>query len=64
MAEEIIRTKKYAKPDTLFCSSCPHCISYLEYGDCENYYCLVDDEYKFIDAFKDEDCPFNQRKEN
>lgn len=57
MTEEIVKTKKYKRPQILHCGSCPHCIKYLEYNDCENYYCLVDDAYKYPE---DTNCPFNK----
>lgn len=58
--EEIIKTKRYKKPDVLYCGSCPHCLHYFEYGDCEQFYCLVDDEYKFNDSAQNEGCPFKK----
>lgn len=60
MKDIIVRTKKYAKPEVLHCCSCPHCIKYLEYGDCENFYCLVDDNYKSNDYPEEIDCPFKE----
>ena len=61
MTEEIVKTKKYKRPEGLHCGSCPHCISFITYGDCENFYCLVDDEYKFNDVVQ-EDCPFKKEE--
>lgn len=58
----IVKTKKYKRPEVLHCGSCPHCISFINYGDCENFYCLVDDEYKFNDYPKEKDCPFKEDK--
>lgn len=62
MTEEIVKTKRYKKPDVLYCGSCPHCLHYFEYGDCEQFYCLVDDEYKFNDSAQNEDCPFKKEE--
>ena len=59
--KEIIREKRYARPEQLFCGSCPHCISFITYGDIENYYCLIDDEYKFNDYPEEKDCPFKKQ---
>lgn len=60
MTEEIVKTKKYKRPEVLHCGSCPHCIKYLEYDDCEQFYCLVDDAYKFNDYPEEKDCPFKE----
>lgn len=62
MTEEIIKTKKYARPQVIHCGSCPHCIYFMRYGDCEQHYCLVDDEYKYNDV-EQEDCPFVKQME-
>ncbi|MBR2505948.1 MAG: hypothetical protein IKB70_03315 [Bacilli bacterium] len=62
MTEEIVRTKKYKRPQIIHCGSCPHCISFINYGDIENYYCLVDDKYKINDYPKEKDCPFMEGK--
>lgn len=60
--KEIIREKRYARPEQLFCGNCPHCLQFMTYIDCENYYCLVDDEYKFNDYPEEKDCPFKEAK--
>lgn len=62
MTEEIVKTKKYKRPEVLHCGSCPHCISFLTYGDCENFYCLVDDEYKANDYPEEKYCPFKKEE--
>lgn len=59
---EIIKEKRFARPQTLFCGSCPHCINFMQYGDCEQHYCLVDDEYKFGEYPEEKDCPFKEEK--
>ena len=59
--KEIVKTKTYKNPEEpLFCCTCPHCLHYFEYGDCEQFYCLVDDEYKFNESAQNEDCPFKK----
>lgn len=60
MMEEILKTKKYKRPESLFCCSCPHCLHFFIYGDCEQFYCKVDDEYKFNDYPEEADCPFKE----
>ena len=62
MMEEIVKTKKYKRPEVLHCGSCPHCIKYLEYGDCENFYCLVEDKYKSNACPEEIDCPFKEEE--
>ena len=59
MIEEIVKRKKYKRPQIIHCGSCPHCLQWFEYEDCERYYCLVEDEYKYNDV-KQKDCPFNK----
>lgn len=58
--EVIVKEKRYARPQSLFCGSCPHCLSFTQYG-CEQHYCLVDDEYKFNDYPEEKDCPFKEQ---
>lgn len=58
---EIVKIKRYKKPESLFCCSCPHCLHFFIYGDCEQFYCLVDDEYKNNDSAQ-KDCPFKEDK--
>lgn len=58
--EFIVKEKRYARPQIYFCGSCPHCLSFTQYG-CEQHYCLVDDEYKFNDYPEEKDCPFKER---
>lgn len=62
MTEEIVKTKKYARPQILHCGSCPHCLHWFEYEDCEQYYCLVDDSYKYPEGKEQEDCPFKKEE--
>lgn len=59
--KEIVKTKRYKNPGKpLYCIACPHCLHWFEYGDCEKFYCLVDDEYKNNDSAQTDECIFNK----